>query len=71
MEEGIRASSNSIKEKRILIPFNTKKEKIRELLKKDFVIERNLKSSQKFNKNYKTNCSHVLDNNKIKKINND
>ena len=71
MDTIIRASSNNLKEKRILIPFNTKKEKIRELLKKGFVIERNLRSSQKLNKNYKINCSHVLENNKIKKINND
>ena len=69
MDTILRASSYTLKQNRILVPFDTNKTQIQKLINKNFIIERSLNSVEKLSVVAKTkNCTHFFSNGKIKKI---
>ena len=71
MDSILRASSFDKKQKRIIVPFNTKKTIINSLQKKQFIIERFFDNNIKLSKNYNNKIyTHILINNKIRKLKN-
>jgi len=70
MDTIVRASSLVLEKKMIMVPFNTSDKILKNLVKKDFVIERCFDSINKIKKiAKKKNCTHILLNEKINKIN--
>ena len=71
MDTVLRASSAKNSNKRIIVPFNISDQMLKNLIKRNFIIEKslNIKSLTKTTKSdFKKNCNYALINNKIVKI---
>ena len=72
MDTIVRASSLVLKKKIIMVPFKTPDKILKNLINKDFIVERYFDSIGKIkNIAMKRNCTHILLNEKINKIKND
>lgn len=69
MDSILRASSTKLLQKKIMIPFDTNKVQIKDLIKKGYLITKHLSNSRITKKLAQDqNCQFYLKNNNIKKL---